>query len=181
MDIWTLPERLRVEGKEYPINWEYRQVLSVLALLGDEEKPLWQRWFSAVARFYAAPVPRAHLQSAMAAMSAFLTMGRPEVPGPKLFDWQHDAPQIISDLNRVAGCELRKQRLHWWTFLGWFHAIGEGQLSALVAIRSKLARGERLTEAEQRFYSQNPEQVKLPRPADPEKARLEQMLRDIEN
>lgn len=176
MDIWTLPERLTVDGTDYPINWEYRQVLSVLAILSDESKPLWQRWFGAVARFYAAPVPAAHLQSAMAALSDFITMGRPGRPGPKLFDWALDAPEIISDINRVAGCELRKESLHWWTFLGWFHAIGEGQLSFLVGLRSKLRRGEKLTQGEQEFYRQHPDRVKLPTPTDPEKQRLEELL-----
>ena len=178
MDLWQLPERLTVETEEYPIGWEYRQVLSVLAILNDGSKPLWQRWFGAVERFYQKPVPTGHLQSAMAAMGEFLTMGRPETPGPKLFDWQADAPEIISDLNRVAGCELRKQRLHWWTFLGWFHAIGEGQLSRLVAIRSKLRRGQKLTEAEELFCRQHPQRVKL---QDPEKERLEQILKQFEH
>jgi len=172
-----LPESLTVAGEPYPIRWEYRQVLEVLALLSDGQKPLWQRWFGAVDRFYARPVPTEHLQEAMAALSDFITMGRPGQPGPRLFDWQADAVEIISDINRVAGCELRKERLHWWTFLGWFHAIGEGQLSFLVGIRQKLSRGEKLTEAEQEFYRQNPHRVKLPSLPDPQKQKLEEMLK----
>lgn len=180
MDIWTLPTSLTVEGRAYPIRWEWRQVLQVLAVLSDEGKPLWQRWFGAVARFYAEPVPTEQLQSAMAALSEFITMGRPGRPGPKLFDWQHDAVEIISDINRVAGFELRNETLHWWTFLGWFHAIGEGQLSALVAIRAKLSRGEKLTQGEQAFYRAHPQRVRLPRAADREKERLKQMLSQMD-
>ena len=86
-----------------------------------------------------------HRQEAMEKMSLFLCAGRPEKPGPKLLDWEHDAPLIVADVNRVAGTEVRSMEfLHWWTFLGWFHALGEGQLSTVVAIRGKLARGKKL-------------------------------------
>ena len=174
MDLWNLPTSLTVGGIEYPIGWEFREVLSLLALLNDETKPLWQRWFAAVDRFFAEPVPTANLTEACEKMGDFISMGVPGAPGPKLFDWEQDAPEIISDINRVAGFEVRNQEVHWWTFLGWFRAIGEGQLSFLVGIRSKLARGQKLTEGEQEYMRTH--RVRLRSPADPEKARLEALL-----
>lgn len=176
MDLWTLPTCLRVGERDIPINWEYRQVLGILAVLGDESKPLWQRWFAAVDAFYAEPIPNALLRPAMAALAEFVTMGRPAAPGPKLFDWQADAAEILSDLNRVAGRELRKETMHWWTFLGFFHAIGEGRFAELVALRQKLTRGEKLTDGEREFCRLHPERVRLPKPYDPQKEALERML-----
>jgi len=68
----------------------------------------------------------------------------------------------VADVNRVAGCEIRRlDFLHWWTFLAWFHSIGEGQLSTLVRIRRKLRQGKKLDEEEAAFYRENPEAVKL--------------------
>ena len=176
MDLWKLPTALTVGEREYPIAWEYREVLQVLAILNDEQKPLWQRWFRAVAAFYKQPIPNAGVTEAMAALADFITMGQEGQPGPRVFDWQQDAVEIISDINRVAGFEVRRESLHWWTFLGWFHAIGEGRLSFLVGLRSKLARGERLTEAEQEYMRRNPHRVRLQKPAAPEKQRLEALL-----
>ena len=50
---------------------------------------------------------------------------------------------IIADINKVAGTEVRSLSfLHWWTFLSFFHAIGEGQLSTLISIREKLRTGK---------------------------------------
>jgi len=87
-------------------------------------------------------------------------------------DWQQDAMEIISDINRVAGREVRETDVHWWTFLAWFHAIGEGQLSALVSLRTKLARGEKLSDAEREFYMADPQKVRLAVPDSPEKQAL---------
>ena len=68
----------------------------------------------------------------------------------------------MSDVNRVAGREIRDEAfVHWWTFLSWFHAIGEGQLSTLVSIRDKLRRGKKLEKWEQDFYRKHREQVEL--------------------
>ena len=65
-------------------------------------------------------------------------------------------------MNKVAGQEIRAlPYLHWWTFLGWFQGIGEGNLSALVSIRDKLRRGKKLEPWEQEYYRRNKSRVKL--------------------
>ena len=69
---------------------------------------------------------------------------------------------IVADINKAAGQEIRALPfLHWWSFLSWFHAIGEGQLSTVVAIRDKLAKGKKLEDWEKRFYRENRETVDL--------------------
>ena len=42
--------------------------------------------------------------------------------------------------------------LHWWSFLAWFDAIGEGSFATVVAIRDKLRRGKRLENWELDYY-----------------------------
>ena len=175
MDLYTLPVSAGIGGQEYGIRWEFRQVLGVLAIL-DGDGPEWLRWFRAVDAFYVQPIPDGLIPQAAAYLAEFLTAGQPGKPGPKLFDWRHDANAIISDVNRVAGFEIRKEKLHWWTFLAWFRAIGEGQLSALVTVRTKLLRGQKLSDWEQTFYRENRDLVRLPQPPDPEKERLNNLL-----
>ena len=101
--------------------------------------------------------------------------------GPKLLDWQQDADAIIAGVNKAAGQEIRSLPfVHWWTFLSWFHAMGEGQLSTLVTIREKLARGKRLEGWEKEFYRENKSRVDLkPRYSQEdlaEQERLKQLL-----
>ena len=174
-DLWVLPRELTLEGEPYAIRWDYRTALAVMALLNGEDQPAHLRWFRALKRFYIRPVPDRLCGRAMTAMAEFLTQGQEGTPGVPLFDWQLDAPEIISDINRVAGFEVRKATVHWWTFLGWFHAIGEGRLSELVTLRGKLARGEKLTAAEEAFYRENRDRVRLRRPSDEEAALKERL------
>ncbi len=69
---------------------------------------------------------------------------------------------IVADVNKVAGVEVRAvEFLHWWTFMAYFHAIGEGQLSTLVSIRDKLRRGKKLEKWEQEYYRKNKDKVDL--------------------
>ena len=69
---------------------------------------------------------------------------------------------IVADVNKVAGTEIRALPfLHWWTFVSYFNAIGEGQLSTLVSIREKLRKGKKLEKWDQEYYRKNKDKVDL--------------------
>ena len=174
MNLWSLPRFLTLEGERYDIRWGWQDVMAVLAEL-NADRPEWVCWFRAVARFFVQPVPDALLGEAARALADFITAGRRQRQGLKLLDWELDAMEIVADINRVAGREVRDENVHWWTFLGWFHAIGEGRLSELVTLRGKLARGEKLTAAEEAFYRENRDRVRLRRPSDEEAALKERL------
>lgn len=163
MDLWSLPTRAVFDGKAYTLHTDYRDILEIFSYLNDPELPEFLRWQIALALFYEEPVEQHHQLQAMEYFSRFVTGGEPpSAPGPKLLDWQQDGDMIVSDINRVAGQEIRSlPYVHWWTFLSWFHAIGQGQLSNVVSIRDKLARGKKLEDWEKEFYRQNKHRVEL--------------------
>ena len=103
------------------------------------------------------------MQEAMAYLADFIACGsRDSKPGTKLLDWEQDAQMIVADVNKVAGTEIRAMPfLHWWTFMSYFNAIGEGQLSTLISIRDKLRRGKKLEKWEQEYYRKNKDRVDL--------------------
>lgn len=179
MTPWTLPRVAVIGGEEYPIHADFRDILEIIGYLEDMSQPEFLRWHVALALFYERMPP---VEQGMEYLCSFLRGGAPEAaPGPKLLDWQQDASAIVSDINRVAGQEIRALPfVHWWTFLGWFHAIGQGQLSALVSVRDKLRRGQKLAPWEQEFYRKNRQQVVLKKQRSPEEIaemiRLEQLL-----
>ena len=91
-----------------------------------------------------------------------------------------DAQTIVADVNKAAGMEIRAgEFLHWWTFLSWFYGIGDGQLSALVSVRDKLRRGQKLEGWERDFYRQNKQQVDLKKRYSREELRERQALNDL--
>ena len=114
-------------------------------------------------------------------LEEFLCCGRQGAQSVKRLDWKLDSDLILSDVNKVACCEIRELPfVHWWTFLAWFHAIGPGQLSTVVGIRDKLARGIKLESWEQEYYRQNRDRIQMRQPLSAqereEKERLEKLL-----
>ena len=184
MDRWHLPKQAEIAGERYDIHTDYRDVLEIFSFFQDPELPDFLKWKIALALFYVQPVPEAAEEEAARYLARFIAGGREEAAtsGPRLLDWQADADFIAADINAVAGQEIRSlPYVHWWTFLGWFHAIGQGQLSTVVGIRRKLAKGEKLEAWEKEYYRENMARVvlkpRLTRAEQAEKERLERMLR----
>ena len=164
MTKWQLPETAEIGGTVYVMNTDFRDVIEIMQYLDDPNTPEYLRWQIAIALFYEGEIPLSHQQEAMEYLASFISYGNlNSKPGPKLLDWEQDAGAIIADVNKVAGAELRAlPYVHWWTFLSYFGAIGEGQLSTIVSIRDKLRRGKKLEKWEQEYYRNNKDRVDLP-------------------
>ncbi len=160
--LWYLPVTKELGGSVYDLHTDYRRILEIFQVLEDPDIPQILRWRIAMGLFYVQPVPPRLWQEAMEYLSYFLRAGQEDRPAPKLLDWQQDADAILAGVNQAAGREVRAEPyLHWWTFLSWFHAMGQGQLSTLVCIRDKLRRGQKLEAWEKDFYRQNKKRVDL--------------------
>lgn len=161
---WQLPTAVTLGQVTCEFYADFRNVLLILSCLEDPELPECIRWQVALELFYKQPVPVQLQQQALTYLAAFLNCGKQESgkPGVKLLDWEQDGPMIIADVNKVAGQEIRALPfVHWWTFLAWFHGIGEGQLSTVIAIRDKLRRGKKLESWEKDFYRENKQLVDM--------------------
>ena len=167
MDAWGLPTSVQLGGREYTIHADFRDILDIIRRLEDPDEPEYLRWRIALALFYEdyETIPPEYQNEAAQALANFINCGREEQdakPAPRLLDWDQDAPAIVADINKAAGCEVRAlEFLHWWSFVAYFHAIGEGQLSTLVSIRDKLRRGKKLEKWERDFYRENKARVDL--------------------
>ncbi|MBQ3000393.1 MAG: hypothetical protein IJD63_01450 [Oscillospiraceae bacterium] len=163
MNSWYLPQTAVIGGREYKLRCDFRDVLKIFSYFGDPNLADVLKWQIALNLFYEGEIPAAHRNQAMAYLADFITCGKRETGGgARLLDWEQDAHIIIGEVNRVAGCEIREKAfIHWWTFLSYFYAIGEGQLSFLVSLRRKRLRGEKLTDWEQQYVRENRETVEL--------------------
>lgn len=159
--IYDLPDRLDVCGTMYEIRAEYRAALDICAALSDPELNGQEKAIAALTILYPQfrDMPMEHYQEAIQKCCWFLNRGEDggnACPRPKAIDWEQDFQMIVSDINKVAGCEVRSMPFcHWWTFLSWFDGIGEGQLSTVVSIREKLRKGKKLADWEREFYREN--------------------------
>ena len=157
-------------------------MLEIFSWLQKEELPEFLRWQIALALFYDGEIPEENFNRAAEYFCWFANCGQEESgsPGPKLLDWEADAQDIVADVNKVAGQEIRSlQNLHWWTFMGWFRGIGEGNLSTLLSIRDKLRRGKKLEKWEQEYCRRNRSRVNLPKKYSAEELAEQERLRAL--
>ena len=178
---WQLPTRAVIGGKSYEIHTDYRDILELFSYFDDPQLPHQMKWLIALALFYEGQIPEKDRQEAMEFLVRFINCGEEEgTPGPKLLDWEQDGALIIADTNRAAGRELRAlPYMHWWSFMSCFHAIGQGRLSTVVAIRKKLSRGQKLEEWEKHFYRENKSAVDMKKRYTQQELRERQRLQSL--
>lgn len=171
MDCYSLPTSVLIDGKEFKIrnNADYRVILDCFEALEDIELDSRMRIYTSLIIFYDAlseleDIPKVfgdNFKTAISEMFKFFNCGKDSVGAKspyKLIDWQADSQMIASAINNVTKKEVRQESyIHWWTFMGYYCAIGESTLSTVVNIRWKLASHKKLEKHERDFKNRNPE------------------------
>lgn len=161
--IGILPTSLTVDGKEYPINSDYRIALLIFEAYNDNELTQQEKSRVCLECLYK-DIPD-DLDEALKQAVWFLDGG--DIPKSKqlpkkLMDWEQDQGIIFPAVNKVAGYETRSvEYLHWWTFLGFFNEVGEGLFSQVMNIRTKNAKGKNLEKWEKEFYREHRDLIDL--------------------
>lgn len=165
---WELPESLRVGQKEWPIRSDFCTALDCMVVLeaNDLEEvekaefvcrilyPNWQEIFESGC-----------FQEAVEAAFSFLDGGRPKKtkeesaadPAGRVMSWTEDAAMIFDAINKRRQIDVRKEKPHWWTFLGYYLEIDESLFSTVLSLRQKLRDGKKLDKYEKEFVSKNPQ------------------------
>lgn len=164
--MYNLPTTIEIEGHSFPIaeNGDFRMVLECFSCLEDQELSEQERCLAALMIFYGMKdlneinrLP--DLEQATKEMYKFFEADIPEAKKGqdyRLIDWDKDAAMICSAVNKVANKEVRSEEyLHWWTFMGYYMAIGESSLSTVVGIRSKIVKGKKMEKWEREFRAEN--------------------------
>lgn len=165
--IGLLPQSLSINGKDYDINSDYRNILIICEAFSDNELTDHEKAYICMKRLFKFPesIPQGDLQEAVE--KAFWFVGGGDIPKSepsrvKLIDWKHDESIIFPAVNKVVGCEVRSVLyMHWWTFIGCFGEIGEGLFSTVMNIRHKKAEGKKLEKWEHEFLKKHKELVVL--------------------
>lgn len=168
--MYEIPTTIELDGVEFNIRnkGDYRTILDCFAALEDAELNRQERLFSSLIIFYEdcneiedlSKFP--NLEDAVKEMYTFFNCGDTRGPGRhtnyRLMDWKQDAQLISSAINRVANTEIRNvDYCHWWTFMGYYSAIGQCPLSTIISIRDKIVKGARLEKEERLFRNENPQ------------------------
>lgn len=159
MNPWFLPVTLNVAGKDYEIREDFRAVLDILAAFNDAELNDKEKVQATLEILYFPEIPpKEHLQEAFDKALWFIDCGieQEDKMKPRTMDWNQDAGIIFPAVNKVAGFEVRSNKIiHWWTFYGWFMEIEDGLFSQVLSIRQKLSKGKKLEKWEAEFLRDN--------------------------
>ena len=167
--MYTVPTSIIVGDREYKIrnNGDYRVILDCFLALSDVELTAKERLLAGLIIFYEDfnsldDLTQNHdLETLTSEMYKFFNCGSDIVgtkSNRKLIDWEQDSQLICSAVNKVAGKEVRAEPyLHWWTFMGYYTAIGESPISTIIHIRDKIANGKRLEKHEREYRASNPQ------------------------
>ena len=173
--MYSLQTSVQVGQESFHIrnDGDYRMILDCFEAMNDKDLSDLERMYVAVAIFYDefedadAVLQRGDIiDDLYKGMIDFINCGETEresnTRNYKVIDWQKDSNLICSAINNVAKTEIRAlDYLHWWTFMGYYNAIGECTLSNIVSIRYKTAKGEKLEKYEKKFKQDNPEYFNL--------------------
>ena len=183
--IFDLPTSLEFGGREWNINTDYRDILTIIEAFEDNELNEQEKAFVCLHNLYCEfeDIPNNLYQAAYEKAVEFIDVGSKDQSRSQIrtMDWEQDAPIIFPAINHVAGYEVRSAKyLHWWTFIGMFMEIKDSTCATVFSLRQKKARGKKLEKYEKEYWAQNKELCVL-RPKETEedkveKARLEAIL-----
>jgi len=166
--MYSIPTSVDIDGRQLKItnNGDYRVILDCFSALNDSELDAQERLTASLIIFYddfnsLEDLEDVNLETAVNEMFRFFNCGDinknvKKVPY-KLVDWAEDEQLICSAINKVANTEIRAvPYMHWWTFMGYYSAVGESPLSTIISIRDKIMRGKKLEKHEREFKRDNP-------------------------
>lgn len=193
--MYSLQTKVTLGDRELTITnkGDFRMVLDCFNALNDEEISEDSRLLATLLIFYNEfnsvqdiySLSSEELEYIVTEMYKFFNCGQTEPVGSPtsrpLIDWAKDEQMICSAVNNVANTEIRSlEYLHWWTFMGYYMAIGESVMSTVVSIRDKLTKGKKLEKWEQDFKRDNPDYFNW-RSTDVEAREFEAQIRELWN
>lgn len=183
--IGELPKSLNVNGKDYAIRSDFRDVLKVVCAFDDPELENEEKIYVCLFIIYEdfGSIPESDYEAAFEAALSFIDHNS-KGDGKKTqrtMDWEQDENIMFPAINKVAGFEVRTaEYIHWWTFMGYFMEISDGVFSHVLGMRSKKARNKKLEKWEREYWNANKDicvlKPKLTAEEQEEKDRLNAML-----
>lgn len=161
--IGELPRTIDVNGTEYDIRTDFRDILKIVAAFNDPNLEDNEKVYICLVIFYEDfdHLPRSDYETAFKTAIQFIDHNSDSdvddaTNSPRVMDWEQDESIMFPAINKVAGFETRSaEYVHWWTFLGYYMEISEGVYSNVLSLRLKKAKGKKLEKWEREFWSSN--------------------------
>lgn len=168
--MYEIPTSIEIDGRKFQIrnNGDYRVILDCFEVLKAQELDVRERLLACLLIFYQDfstiedIADLSNVDKLVTEMYNFFNCGSASHVGTQMkhsvIDWKADSQLICSAINNVAGKEVRAEPyIHWWTFMGYYTAIGESPISSIIKIRTKMLENKKLEKYEKEFKQRNPQ------------------------
>lgn len=135
------PVTAEVNGNVYKVNTSFKRVLAYMKLLkSDKDEDLKQAFIFEL--FFGERIRPADMQGLADWLKWFLLCGEEKEEEkksrPASFDLLEDSNRVYAAFLQVYGINLRKAKLHWWTFSVLLENLPQGtHLAHVIEIRTK--------------------------------------------
>jgi hypothetical protein len=152
----TLPESVTIDGREHPVNCDFRTCLRTIMAFEDNNLTPQEKAMILLGNIY--PNMPENAQDAVAKANWFLNGGETgeaddqgeSAPAMRLYSFEKDAGFIFAAFRQTHGIDLQKIELHWWEFLALFMDLGsETTFVQLVNLRKRIKTGKASKEERQ--------------------------------
>lgn len=140
-----LPDVIEIEGKEYPINTDFRTALRIIMAFEDPELAAVEKQIVLLDNLY--QERPGNLTAAFEQGIRFLNMGEEQgedQSSPRVYAFSKDANFIFSAFSQTHNIALANtEYMHWWQFLALFMDLGsETTFCQLVSLRKRVKTGK---------------------------------------
>ena len=158
--IGSLPQSVNVNGREYAIRTNFRDVLKIISAFNDPELENSEKVYITLVIMFPDfdSLRKDDYEAAFKAALEFIDHGvkGDDRPSPRIMDWEQDEGIMFPAINKVAGFETRRKKyIHWWTFIGYYMEITEGIFSQVLSLRLKRTKGQKLEKHEREYWNAN--------------------------
>ena len=130
----SIPNGVTVDGKKYPLDFDFRNVLRMMEILGNEDLTPDARDYLALKCLTKHP---RNIRKVLEAVKNTLFDDKP-ASGERLTSFEQDAGLIRSAFRQVYGIDLFRDRLTWFEFVELLQNLPEGnRYEEVLGIRAR--------------------------------------------
>jgi hypothetical protein len=136
--IDKLPQNVKIEGLEYPINHDFRTSIRFELLMQESEKSNDEKLLQVLKLYYGDSIPK-NIDEAIEKIVWFYSCGKCQksyiknaseteeqpIAHTRAYSFNHDQNYIYSAFWQQYGIDLSTTNLHWWQFNALFKSLTE--------------------------------------------------------
>ncbi len=167
--IDSLPQKICIDEKEYPIRCDFRVGILYELLMLDEEVKGAEKPLLALRLFYP-EIPK-NWKRALEGIQWFYRLGeaekalkhnRSQRKQERIYSFEQDAAYIYSAFLEQYGIDLTQERLHWWKFRALFQGLREDTAFCKIMGYRSMELTESMGKEQKEFYRKMKALYRLP-------------------